>query len=325
MGSPALPFLLCIAVAYTIALAIYPVLRRGDSIAAVVAALVCLAVVAGLFIIPPEFRIHRAIASLFCVDLLFRLIDFTRQNFRGTLTMIGWSGYLHFLIPFPTLLVVFGQKHRRLRWDLWAGSDVLRMVLGSIGVTIGFILVFAAQRSYALQASFALDHAVKLFIFVLTIESLAEALCGLERLAGYNTRPVIDRAFLSRTPAEFWRRWNNRVQPWLYWNVFLPSGGRRAPLRGVLATFLFSAVLHELAFAFATSRFTGYQFAFFTIQAPAVIASPALERLAAAWPVVGSMIARAATVLWIAATSIFFFHGVDLIFPFVYVSESWLP
>ena len=325
MGPPALSCLLCIALTYTIALAIYPVLRRGGAIAVGVAALACLAVVAGLFIIPSQFRIHRAIAALFCVDLIFRLLDLSRQNLRGDLRAIGWSAYLRFLIPFPFLLVVFGQKDRRLGPNHRATSEIRRVVLGSIGVTVGFILDFAANDTYALQSSFLLDHVTKLFIFVLTIESLAEALCGLERLVGYNTRPFIDRGYLARTPADFWRRWNNRVQPWLYWNVFVPSGGRRAPLRGVWATFFVSAIFHEVAFAIATSQLTGYQFTFFLIQAPAVMLSPALERLADAWSGTGSAIARAATILWVGATSVFFFHGVDLIFPFVYTSEPWLP
>jgi hypothetical protein len=325
MGHAAISFVLAVAVAYAIAIAIFPAVRRGGASAILVVAPACVAIIAGLFIIPPEFRVHRAIAALFCVDLFFRLIDFTRQSLGGGLHAVGWSHYCRFLIPFPFLLVVFGQKDRRLRPNYRAGSDVLRVVLGSIGVTLGFVLVFAAQHNYRLQASFALDHVTKLFIFVLTVESLAQAVCGLERLAGFNTRPLIDRGFLARTPAQFWRRYNTRVQPWLYWNVFLPSGGRRAPLRGVWATFLISALLHEFAFAIATSRVTGYQFTFFLIQAPAVILSPTLDRLALAWPLAGSAIAHAATILWMACTSVFFFHGVDLIFPFYYTSEPWLP
>ncbi len=322
MGHPALSLLLCVAAAYALALAIYPALRRGRTTAVLSVATTAVAIFVALFIIPPQFRIHRAIAAVFGVDLVFRLVDFTRQNLLGRRQAIGWSRYLHFLIPFPIFLVVFGQKDRR-RWPPQSrGIEVLRAILGSAGVTVGFMLVFAANRSYALQASFLLDHVAKVLIFVLTLESLAQALCGLERLAGYDTTPAVDHAFLSRTPAEFWRRWNNRVQPWLYWNVFLPSGGRRALARGVWATFAVSAIFHELAFAFATSQFTGYQFTFFLIQAPAVIFSPLLDRLSLRLPFVGAAIARAITILWIGATSIFFFHGVDLIFPFTYASES---
>jgi hypothetical protein len=325
MGHPALSFLLCVALAYAIALAIFPALRRGGLTAVLTATPAAIAIVACLFIIPPQFRIHRAIAALFCVDLVFRLIDFTRQTLKGDLRPVPWSHYFRFLIPFPFLLVVFGQKDRRVPPDHSSQRDVIRLLFGALGVALGFVLIFQANRIHALESSFLLDHVTKLFIFVLTVESLSQAFCGLERLAGFNTTPIIDRGFLAHTPAEFWRRYNTRVQPWLYWNVFVPAGGRRAPVRGVWATFLVSAAFHELAFAIATSQITGYQFTFFLIQAPAVMLSPMLDRLSVALPFVGATIARASTILWISATSIFFFHGVDLIFPFMYASEPWLP
>ncbi len=107
--------------------------------------------------------------------------------------------------------------------------DVSRVLLGAAGAALGFVLLLAANEKPSLQASFLFDHITKLFIFVLTVESLSQALCGLERLLGFDTRLIIDRGFLARTPADFWRRYNTRVQPWLYWNVFVPSGGRRAP------------------------------------------------------------------------------------------------
>jgi D-alanyl-lipoteichoic acid acyltransferase DltB (MBOAT superfamily) len=170
-----------------------------------------------------------------------------------------------------------------------------------------------------------LDHITKVFIFILAVESMAQALCGLERLLGFDTTPIIDRAFLARTPADFWRRWNNRINVWLYWNAFVPAGGRRAPIRGVWAACLLSAVLHEIAFTIATSRFTGYQFIFFLIQAPAIILSRPLERLARTWGAIGIAIAHTATVLWMGCTSMFFLYGVDLIFAFLYAGEPWLP
>jgi hypothetical protein len=147
----------------------------------------------------------------------------------------------------------------------------------------------------------------------------------LERLAGFATRPVYDRAFLSKTPGDFWRLQNTRVNPWFYWNIFLPSGGRRSPARGMWATFLASAILHEIGFSIALSQITGYQFIFFLIQAPAVMLSPALSRLSRSWGTPGAAIARAVTILWIGATSIFFLDGFDRIFPFYYASERWLP
>jgi D-alanyl-lipoteichoic acid acyltransferase DltB (MBOAT superfamily) len=164
-----------------------------------------------------------------------------------------------------------------------------------------------------------------LLTFVVAIESLSRALCGLERLAGFDTSPIIRNAYLSRTVSEFWRRYNYRMHDWHYRNVFQPTGGRRAPVRSILIVFLVSGVLHELAFAVATSRLTGYQFAFFTIQGPAALASGRLERLARRGGLAGKIIAHGATILFVAVTSVLFFDGVSKIFPFVYASQSPLP
>jgi hypothetical protein len=325
IGHPAISVLVCLTLAYALAIVIFPLIRRRDALCIGVVAMASVAIWACLFIIPPEPMVLRAVTALVNVDLFFRLIDFARQSRRGELPAVGWSDYCRFLIPFPMLLVVFGQKDVRLRPDRRRAADVLRVLLGSTGIAVGFFLVFAAERSYVLQSSFLLDHITKLSIFILTVESMAQALCGLERLAGFDTTPLVDRAFLARTPADFWRRWNNRINLWLYWNAFVPVGGRRAPVRGVWSACLLSAMLHEIAFAIATSRFTGYQFTFFLIQAPAIILSRPLERRARTWGTIGVAIAHASTALWMGCTSMFFLHGVDLIFPFLYTSKPWLP
>jgi hypothetical protein len=325
IGHPAISVLVCLTVAYGLAIAIYPLVRRRGALSVVVAAAACIACWACLFIIPREHVILRALTSLLNVDLFFRLIDFTRQKQIGKLENVGWGEYCRFLIPFPLLLVVFGQKNRRLRPDQRSVADLRRLLLSAAGIALGFILLFAANRAPAINSSFLLDHVTKLFIFVLTVESMARALCSLERLAGYDTTPLVNLAFLARTPAEFWRRWNNRINAWLYWNTFVAAGGRRVPARGVWAACLASAVLHEIAFTIATSQFTGYQFIFFAAQAPAIILSRTLERLTIPLGIAGVVLSHATTVLWMAVTSIFFLHGADLVFTFYYKSQPWLP
>ena len=203
--------------------------------------------------------------------------------------------------------------------------QVLRLCGGLVGVAVALQAIQALSRIDLVRSSFALNHAVMLPTFVLAIESLSRALCGLERLAGFDTTPIIRNAYLSRTVSEFWRRYNYRVHDFFYRNVFQPTGGRRAPIRSVLLVFLVSGLFHELAFALATSRLTGYQFVFFTIQGPAALASGRLERLARRGGIAGRITAHAATILFLAVTSVLFFDGVSKVFPFVYASQSPLP
>ncbi len=164
-----------------------------------------------------------------------------------------------------------------------------------------------------------------LVLFVLAIESISQVLYGFERLAGCDVSPIIRRAFLSRSVSEFWRRYNGRVHDWLDRNVFRPSGGRRRPVRGVALVFLVSGLFHEVMFDVATSKITGYQLAFFLIQAPPALASRWLERLARRRGIAGRVVAHGLTILFLASSSIHFFRGVSDIFPFIYASKSPLP
>jgi hypothetical protein len=266
----------------------------------------------------------RAASAFASCEIVFKIVEYFRQ--WGKLdrsTVLG--DYYRFLIPFPVFSAVYPDHKRRLLRPESPWPQILRFLGGTIGFTIAFLAVRALSGIALLRTSFALDHAVKLLIFVFAIESLSRALCGLERLAGFDTTPIIRNAYLSRTISEFWQRYNYRIHDWLYRNVFQATGGRRAPVRSMLLVFVVSGVFHELAFALATSRVTGYQFAFFTIQGPGALALGRLERLVRRGGIAGKIMARGAMILFVGVTSILFFDGMSKVFPFVYASRSPLP
>ena len=266
----------------------------------------------------------RAVSVFASIDITFKLVEYFRL-WGNVERSSALRDYYRFLIPFPVLSAVYPDHKRRLLRPESAWPQVLRLFGGIVGFTVAFLAVRALSSIAVLRSSFALNHAVILPIFVLAIESLSRALYGLERLAGFDTTPIIRNAYLSRTVSEFWRRFNYRTHDWLYRNVFQPTGGRRAPVRSLLLVFLVSGLFHEVTFALATSRLTGYQFAFFTIQGPAALASGRLERLARRGGIAGKITAHGATILFIAVTSVLFFDGVSKIFPFIYASQSPLP
>jgi hypothetical protein len=275
-------------------------------------------------LIPPANVGLRAASALASVDITFKMVDYFGHWGKAERSMV-LRDYYRFLIPFPVLSAVYPDHKRRLRRPESPWPQFLRLVGGIVGFTIALLAVKSLSGIALVRSSFALNHAMILPVFVLAIESLSRALCGIERLAGFDTTPIVRNAYLSRTVSEFWRRYNDRVHDWLYRNVFRPTGGRRAPTRSVLLVFLVSGLFHEVAFATATSRLTGYQFAFFAIQGPAALASRRLERLARRGGIAGKIVAHGATILFVAATSVLFFDGVSKIFPFVYASRSPLP
>jgi len=187
-----------------------------------------------------------------------------------------------------------------------------------------FVIALWSSDSQRIRSSFLFDHTLKFVLFTVAIESLSRMLHGVEKAAGFETPPLIDSAFRSRTVGEFWYRYNTRVHSWFDRNVFLPAGGRRSPVRAIFLTFFVSAILHEVGFAIATSRLDGYQFAFFLLQAPAVVIGRAIQQEFKA-NTTGRVALQITTILWMWATSMLFFHGVDRVFPFFYAAEPWLP
>jgi hypothetical protein len=275
-------------------------------------------------IIPSESVGLRAASAFVSGDISFKLVDYFRHWANRERSVVLREFY-RFLIPFPVLSAVYPDHKRRSRCLGSPGPQVLRLCGGIVGAAAAVLTLKALSRTALVRSSFMLNHVVMLLTFVLAIESISRALWGLERLAGYDTAPIIRSAYVSRTVSEFWQRYNYRVHDWLYRNVFRPTGGRRAPVRSMLLVFLASGVFHEVMFAQATSELTGYQFAFFTLQGPAALASGRLERLARRGGIAGKLVAHGTTILFMTVTSVLFFAGVSKVFPFIYASPSPLP
>lgn len=275
-------------------------------------------------LIPAEHIRTRALASVICVEIWLKLIDLARVTSDPRHAPVTLMQAAQFLVPFPTLLVVYDDKQWRTGTSI-ERQDVLRAAIGGSIVFAAFCTLKLLAQAPAFQQSFLLDHLVKFVLFVVTTEAIAQASVGVERLLGYDTTPIVRRAFLSKTVGEFWYRYNNRVHRWLHYNVFIPCRGFGAPIRGLLLTFFASAVLHELMFGVATSRFDGSQFAFFMLQAPAVLVSQQIAQLRMRQQAILREFNRLLTILWFAVSSVLFFRGVDRVFSDYYTSQPWLP
>ena len=318
-----LAFFFSVTAAYGYALAAWPILRMRSR--AVVSTIMGISVFVCPLLIPAEHVILRAIVTFLCAELMLKMLDVARQFRRRGRDAVGFPSYSRFLIPFPVLLVIFGRRENRTpfrgSWRLMG----LKILSAAVVVVLGFALVELFAQFSIVRTYFLVDHLLKLAIFVLTIEGISRLANGLERLAGFDIRPVIDRAYVAQTVAEFWCRYNNRVHAWFENNMFAPVVRYGSPAWGITLCFVASGVFHELGFGIATSRFDGYQFLFFMLQAPAVFVSRSLHRWASRGSIANKLAVHGFTVAWMSATSIFFFHGVNRVFPFFYASEPWLP
>jgi hypothetical protein len=166
------------------------------------------------------------------------------------------------------------------------------------------------------------NHLILLVGFVIVMTAFGQVNLGVWRLMGLHARPVMDRIWLARTPADFWRRWSWPIHLWLYRYVYLPRGGRRRFVGSVLAVFAFSGVLHEAIAFVAIGRITGHQSAFFGVSAAGVLASPLLESIGR-YGVAGEVLIRSVTLVFLAASAALMFVTVDAVIP-LYATRWWL-
>jgi hypothetical protein len=186
-----------------------------------------------------------------------------------------------------------------------------------LSISLVLLAWFAGTRlikTHAAASSWLLNHLILLAAFVVLMQSLGQALLGLWRLRGLRAGPIVDQILLSRTPAEFWRRWSWPIHLWLMRYAYEPCGGRAHHVRATLATFLASGLLHEALVVIAIGRPTGHQTAFFMLSALGVLASPPLLRLSRTG-IVGQFIARAVTITFLAATASLMFITFNYLMP----------
>lgn len=316
--------ILFLSIAFGYSFALFPLLRSVPKYRILTPILVLL--VSAMPLIVDSHRIGiRAAACVVTVELLLKMLDFSRCCRLRIGPGKSFVDYAAFLLPFPVMAVSFERKIRtrmlRRRTAAISAGIAIVWLLVFIGA---IVLVESVSRVEFIRASFALDHISKVAIFVVAIESLSRLLLEIERLAGFQTTPLMRHILLSKSIGDFWCRYNTRVHQWFVDNLFSPISRTRFSIQGVFLVFFASAVLHEVAFAIATSHVNGYQFAFFMIQAPAIcvmqLGSKTLNRRSRVW---GGLF-RLITVIWMWSTSVLFFHGVNQVFPFIYVSQQWL-
>ena len=258
------------------------------------------------FLLPLSLPEVRALATVFTLGLSFRALQFAAGHVRPQ----GWVDFLFFV--FSTFAVVRWKTPRRpdpRRAALAFGTCLLQLGLAWL------LMRFVAQLDP--------HHPVQLVTAQLGLYLVVAAICNFSQvklsLRGLDYDDAFNNPLASRTPAEFWgQRWNTLISHLLHRYVFLPAGGRRHPLRGVLAAFAASGVLHEVLVYMVTCKFSGSMFAYFGLQGVLVAStsrSRFVRRLARERPV----IAWALTTLVMLGTGVLFVRGLDGADP----SEAW--
>lgn len=241
----------------------------------------------------------RLLVAFSAVWLLCKLYDLHVGAARGMRP--DWATFARYL-PNPFWIVCrkppAGTLSRGAAW-----SALARRALGFMAAMVPAGIVFGWDWR---GVPFLAEHAAKALTLYAFLAGFYWTLAAVYRLLGQPVLDPIDRPLLAHSPADFWRRWNRPAQQFFREDLYTPLGGRRAPIRALLLTFLVSAVVHEYLFDVAVGRVTGYQTMFFLIQGIAAALTPRVPRTATT---------IALTFAFNLTTSVLFFASVAAVLP----------
>lgn len=276
--------------------------RRGPSSLGVLAAFT--GVLAAPLLVPAERPISRFLMTALALAAGVKLYDVVLDGARGSV--------LGFLATLPNIFALVRRKADALslpsrRADLWQLAVLLPAL--AVGVTAATV-VFSAGAWWSTRP-FVLEHVAKVLAVYLVVVPLGNAPAAAWRLAGGRGLDFMNHPIAARTPADFWRRYNQPVGQFMWEDISKPLGGLRAPRRGVPAAFAVSGAIHEYLFLVAGTTAPGCQTAFFLIQGLAVAATCRLRPRGRR-----AVLSVAATLAFTLATSVLFFTSFEGIVPF---------
>lgn len=190
-------------------------------------------------------------------------------------------------------------------WALWPGMDPRPfastaaaagpglMAWGALKMALGAALL-------SVRAGVPAVDIVRVFVGIglLVHFGLCDVLAGFWRARGVAVERLFVNPAASRSLGEFWgRRWNLAFHAVAREFVFRPIARRRGAAAGILGTFLFSGLLHELLLSVPVGAGYGLPTAYFLLHGLLVLA----ERR---WSIQG----RAWALFWILAPVPLLFH-----------------
>jgi hypothetical protein len=258
------------------------------------------------FFISTSAPLVRSVMAVFTTISLIKALQFAAGHVRP-------QGRVDFMLYMLTLGPL-------VRWETPLRPDprgALR-TFGTAALQLGLasLLVLAVMQ---LDSS----NPVQLVTSQIGLYLVVAGLCNLNAvklsLRGLDRDDVFDNPLASRSPAEFWgRRWNTYVRDLLHRYVFLPVGGRRHPLRGILTVFAVSGIYHELVFDLGTLKFNGGMLGFFMLQG-GLVAGTTQSRSVRRFVREAPVLAWCLTTILMLGTGILFVRGMAAVDP----SDAW--
>jgi len=212
---------------------------------------------------------------------------------------IGWAGMR--AQPFETL----GEKPLPGAWPM--------IRFGVSRIIIGLLLILLAHKVVLLpinhHLTYILVSAILLVGFSLTLHfGLLGISAGTWRLSGVNTYVLFRAPAKALSLTEFWsKRWNIAFSEMTSVAVFRPLKNKIGSAAALMAAFIFSGLLHELALSVPVNNGYGLPLLYFIIQGVMVL----LEKVLISQKILflqNRVIARLWTLFWVITPMPLLFH-----------------
>ena len=215
----------------------------------------------------------------------------------------------------PLRWLVFAAVWPGMRPSLFAGlgtrslpGGLPLMARGAVRLAAGALLLLAARRAWA-EGNAVLATVLALPALSLILHfGIFNVLAGLWRQLGARCDALFRAPLRSRSLTEFWgRRWNLAFSEMTALGIYRPLEPRMGRSIAMVAAFLASGLLHEIAISLPVNRGFGLPLSYFALHGLLMLAEQGLER--AGHPIFRhAWIGRTWTLFWLALPLPILFH-----------------
>jgi hypothetical protein len=178
------------------------------------------------------------------------------------------------------------------------------------GLMIIMIIRFAEPYiNFSIPFTFYSTALLILLAFSLILHfGLLSISTGFWRIIGFPTKQLFKSPASSLSLEEFWgKRWNVAFSEMTAIVIFKPIASASSKNVGLLAAFVFSGILHELAISVPVDRGYGLPTLYFIIQGIAILIESHLNKISAFLK--QTLVAKLWTVFWLVAPLLILFHN----------------
>ncbi|MDD5224165.1 MAG: MBOAT family protein [bacterium] len=229
------------------------------------------------FLISPEHRLIRFFLFIPLFSLVIQNLDQADRIAKDRISALSFRKYL------SNMVSGFGGKDPGApgktdrQEDIRTGIRYLRF--GLVKFLFTAVLLLANNYFRTPEWGYWISVASKVLYFYIIAVGLTDLYYGFCLLAGQKITPIYQEPLLATSPWDFWsNRVNLYVSQSLYKYVFIPLANRAGAATGVLATFLFSGLIHEIQFDVSANKITGCLLLFFALQGLAVAAELTVKK-----------------------------------------------